>query len=178
MNSLSVLKVPVNHRNVLRNVFLKSRSLDKEATLPDTAQICRTKIPRLQFLLIQRQIYPLLHQILSWRREERILQQSLRGLRIHQSVTMTMSSTSPLNWSALKTKLMTTMLRRLCILRQTVRKKVAKKSPSSTSTSTVSPLVPSKVKKCSVERSNDEEKDSNPDSQFLEDVKKYTVPGK
>ena len=73
---------------------------------------------------------------------------------------------------------MTTMLRRLCILRQTVRKKVAKKSSSSTSTSTVSPPVPSKAKKCSVERSNDEEKDSNPDSQFLEDIKKYTVPGK
>ena len=56
--------------------------------------------------------------------------------------------------------------------------KVAKKRSSSTSTTTVSPPVPSKVKKCSVERSNDKEKDNNPDSQFLEDIKKYTVPGK
>ena len=57
--------------------------------------------------------------------------------------------------------------------------KVAKKRSISTSTSTVSPPVPSKVKKkCSVERSNDEEKDSNPDSQFLEEIKKYTLLGK
>ena len=51
MNSLSVLKVPVNHRNVLRNVFLKSRLLETKRQLWRIAQICRTKTPRLQFLV-------------------------------------------------------------------------------------------------------------------------------
>lgn len=53
----------------------------------------------------------------------------------------------------------------------------SKKTAKKRSASTVSPPVPSKLKKVSVESSTEEEKESSPDSEFLEDIKKYTVPG-